>query len=116
MGVIKVKRIDVRRVVSDACHDFITDKDIAEKVYMKVMDNLEDYLSDCEDEELYDWRDEQEYEDRWERRTETIDLVRCEECKYGTKLATTNKITCKLDRQFWEKTDFCSYGERRADE
>jgi hypothetical protein len=29
------------------CH---TDSDIAEKVYMRVMNNLEDYLSDCEEE------------------------------------------------------------------
>lgn len=70
---IKVNRIEIRRTVHDACHELITDSDIAEKVYMKVMDNLEDYLSDCEDEtdeEWYDWRDEQEYEDRWERRAD----------------------------------------------
>ena len=68
---IKVNRIEVRTQVHSACHALITDKDIAEKVYMKVMDYLEDYLSDCEDEpmeEWYDFRDEQEYEDRWERR------------------------------------------------
>ena len=45
-----------------------------------------------------------------------IDFVRCEVCKYGTKIVTTSQITCKLDRQVWEKTDFCSYGERRTDE
>lgn len=44
----------------------------------------------------------------------TIDLVRCGECKYGTKIVTTGKITCGLDRQVWEKTDFCSYGERNS--
>lgn len=45
-----------------------------------------------------------------------IEIVRCGECEYGTKVITTGKITCKLDRQVWEKTDFCSYGERRTDE
>ena len=41
-------------------------------------------------------------------------LVRCGECKYGTKIVTTGKITCNLDRQVWEKTDFCSYGDRNS--
>lgn len=49
MGVIKVKRIDVRRVVSDACHELISDEKIAEMVYMKIMHLLEDYLDDCEE-------------------------------------------------------------------
>lgn len=48
---IKVNRIEVRTQVHSACHELITDKDIAEKVYMKVMDHLEDYLSDCEEDE-----------------------------------------------------------------
>ncbi len=68
---IEVNRIEIRRTIHDACHELITYNDIAEKVYMKLMDNLEDYMSDCEsetDEEWYDWRDEQEYEDRWEMR------------------------------------------------
>ena len=71
MGVIKVNRIDIRRAVEDACHDLISDDKLAEMLYVKIMHPLEDYLSDCEDEtdeERYDWRDEQEYEDRWERR------------------------------------------------
>lgn len=46
---IKVNLIEVRRTVHDACHGLITDSDIAEKVYMRVMGNLEDYLSDCEE-------------------------------------------------------------------
>ena len=73
MGVIKVNRIDIRRVVEDACHNLISDKKLAEMVYIKIMNPLEDYLSDCEDEtneEWYDWRDKQEYEDRWERRAD----------------------------------------------
>ena len=49
MGVIKVKRIDVRRIVSDACHELISDEKIAEMVYMKIMNPLEDYLEDCEE-------------------------------------------------------------------
>lgn len=49
MGVIKVKRIDIRRVVSDACHELISDEKIAEMVYMKIMNPLEDYLDDCEE-------------------------------------------------------------------
>lgn len=44
-----------------------------------------------------------------------IEIVRCGECKYGTKIVTTGKITCNLDRQVWEKTDFCSYGERKEE-
>lgn len=48
---IKVNRIEIRRTVHDACHALITDSDIAEKVYMRVMNNLEDYLSDCEEDE-----------------------------------------------------------------
>lgn len=50
MGVIKVKRIDVRRVVEDACYDLISDEKLAEMVYVKIMQPLEDYLDDCEEE------------------------------------------------------------------
>ena len=49
MGVIKVNRIDVRRVVEDACHDLISDEKLAEMVYIKIMHPLEDYLDDCEE-------------------------------------------------------------------
>lgn len=52
MDVIKIKRIDVRRVVSDACHELVSDKKIAEMIYMKIMQPLEDYLDDCEEGEL----------------------------------------------------------------
>lgn len=56
----------------------------------------------------------------WARNTiaelPTIDIVRCGECEYGTKVITTGKIACKLDRQIWEKIDFCSYGEKRAEQ
>lgn len=45
---IKVNRIEIRRTVHDACYGLITDGDIAEMVYMRVMVNLEDYLSNCE--------------------------------------------------------------------
>lgn len=31
MGVIKVNRIGIRRVVSDACHDLISDEKLAEE-------------------------------------------------------------------------------------
>lgn len=51
MGVIKVKRIVIRRVVEDACHELISDDNIAERVYRKIMFPLEDYLDDCEEEE-----------------------------------------------------------------
>lgn len=47
MGVIKVNRIDIRRVVSGACHDLISDEKLAEMVYVKIMHPLEYYLDDC---------------------------------------------------------------------
>lgn len=47
MEVIKVNRIDIRRAVADACHDLISDYKLAEMVYMKIMNPLEDYLDDC---------------------------------------------------------------------
>lgn len=46
----------------------------------------------------------------------TIGIVRCKDCKCGTEVITTDKIICKLDRQVWKKTDFCSYGERRTEQ
>ena len=49
MGVIKVKRIDVRRAVEGACKDLISDEKLAEMVYTKIMQPLEDYLDDCEE-------------------------------------------------------------------
>ena len=52
MGVIKVNRIGIRRVVSDACHELVSDKKIAEMIYMKIMQPLEDYLDDCWEYEL----------------------------------------------------------------
>lgn len=47
MEVIKINRIDIRRVVEDACHDLISDKKLAEMLYIKIMQPLEDYLDDC---------------------------------------------------------------------
>lgn len=49
MGVIEVNRIDVRRVVENACYDLISDEKLAEMVYIKIMHPLEDYLDDCEE-------------------------------------------------------------------
>lgn len=49
MEVIKVNRIDIRRVVADACHELISDEKLAEMVYIKIMHPLEDYLDDCEE-------------------------------------------------------------------
>lgn len=49
MGTIKLNRIDIRRVVEDACHDLISDKKLAEMLYIKIMQPLEDYLDDCEE-------------------------------------------------------------------
>lgn len=46
---IKVNRIDIRRTVEDACHDLISDEKLAEMVYIKIMNPLEDYLDDCEE-------------------------------------------------------------------
>ena len=46
-----------------------------------------------------------------------IEIVRCGECDKGEE-TISGKIRCKLDSLglVWEKTDFCSYGERRADD
>ena len=49
MEIIKVNRIGIRRVVEDACHDVIRDKKLAEMLYIKIMQPLEDYLDDCEE-------------------------------------------------------------------
>lgn len=49
MEVIKINRIDIRRVVEGACHDLISDEKLAEMVYIKIMHPLEDYLDDCEE-------------------------------------------------------------------
>ena len=52
----------------------------------------------------------------WERQENTytdLDLVRCGECRHY------EREECRFD-PFWERatepTDFCSYGERRADD
>ena len=43
-----------------------------------------------------------------------IDLVRCGECKW---FINEGSVTiCDMHEQYIEPTDFCSYGERRADE
>lgn len=51
MEVIKVNRIDIRRVVEEACRDLIRDDNLAELVYIYIMLPLEDYLDDCEEDE-----------------------------------------------------------------
>lgn len=43
-----------------------------------------------------------------------IDLVRCGECKYAK--GYENGWWCRRHCNQTEPTDFCSYGERRADE
>lgn len=45
----KFKRVEMRRVIDEACNDVIRDKKIAEELYMKIMMPLEDFLSDCEE-------------------------------------------------------------------
>ena len=47
----KFKRVEIRREISEACHELIDDTDIAEAVYMRIMSPLEDFLSDHEVEE-----------------------------------------------------------------
>ena len=49
MGVIKINRIDIRRTVEDACHELTSDEKLAELLYVKIMNPLEDYLDDCEE-------------------------------------------------------------------
>lgn len=44
----KFKRIEIRREISNACHELINDMGIAEDVYMNIMMPLEDFLSDHE--------------------------------------------------------------------
>ena len=45
----KFKRVEIRRVIEEACHDVIRDKEIADGLYAKIMMPLEDFLSDCEE-------------------------------------------------------------------
>ena len=45
----KFKRVEIRRVIEETCHDVIRDKKIADELYMKIMTPLEDFLSDCEE-------------------------------------------------------------------
>jgi len=44
----KFRRSEIRREISDACHELINDTGIAEDVYMSIMMPLEDFLSDHE--------------------------------------------------------------------
>ena len=52
MEAIKINRIDIRRVVENACHDLISDDKLAELVYIDIIIPLEDYLDDCEENEI----------------------------------------------------------------
>ena len=46
-----------------------------------------------------------------------IDLVRCGECKYAKyKIEEAEYVKCMITQLFVSKSDFCSYGERRADD
>lgn len=45
----KFKRVEIRRVIEEACHEVIRDKKIADELYAKIMMPLEDFLSDCEE-------------------------------------------------------------------
>lgn len=64
-----------------------------------------------------------EYIRKYVERSQSVDLVRCKDCKHG-KVETEPRspwegdITCKLDGtdREWYKDDYCSYGERRSDE
>lgn len=50
MAVItKVTRLGIRQAVEEACHDLISDKKLADLLYIKIMTPLEDYLDDCEE-------------------------------------------------------------------
>lgn len=45
-----------------------------------------------------------------------IEIVRCGECKYAKyKIENAEYVKCMITQLFVSKTDFCSYGERRAD-
>lgn len=45
-----------------------------------------------------------------------IDIVTCGECKYGKyKIEDAEYVKCKITQLFVNKSDFCSYGERRND-
>lgn len=48
---------------------------------------------------------------------EEINLVRCGECKYAKyRIENIEYDKCMITQLFVNKNDFCSYGERRADE
>jgi len=45
-----------------------------------------------------------------------IDIVRCKDCKYAKyRLEGTEYDKCMITQLFVNKSDFCSYGERRKD-
>ena len=55
-----------------------------------------------------DWLDE-------ERSVDAVEVVRCKDCKYGTKFSS-ERIECRLECGLLYNDDFCSYGERREDD
>lgn len=50
------------------------------------------------------------------QRCPLFEIVRCGECKYYNPLDEDRPFSCEYDGREVNKTDFCSYGERRADE
>jgi len=57
-----------------------------------------------------------EYDDKIER-GELVEVVRCKDCKYFKESEITNRCFCTYHDDDVEmfKNDYCSYGERRAD-
>ena len=54
MSEVKVQVVPLRRVIHSACCDIITDSKMAERLYMLIMDRVEEYLYECEDQEVYE--------------------------------------------------------------
>lgn len=46
--IYRFRRIEIRREILSVCRELITDQSIAEAIYMRIMNPLEDFLSDHE--------------------------------------------------------------------
>ena len=47
---------------------------------------------------------------------EAVEVVRCKDCKHYYYSAYAMRCVCDFDNKEWDKDDFCSYGEKRAEE
>ena len=73
--------------------------------------NNDDYMCNATHMEI-DWQSQQVNED-----CPLIEIVRCKDCKYAKyRIEGTEYDKCMITQLFVNKSDFCSYGERRSNE